>query len=92
MKKLAAQDHEDLLQCSIPMFKDLLEEPHNKQLMKLLYQTAEWHALAKLRLHTDTTLEHLRRLTKEFGSLMCQFRDQTCSQFGTIELSREVAA
>jgi hypothetical protein len=79
LKKLAAWDYEDILQCSIPAFEDLLDEPHNKQLMKLLYQTAEWHAFAKLRMHTDTMLEHLRHLTKEFGSLMRQFRDQTCS-------------
>ena len=78
MKQLAARDYEDLLQCSIPMFKDLLDEPHNKQLMKLLYRTAEWHALAKLRMHTDSTLEHLHHLTKEFSSLMRQFRDHTC--------------
>jgi hypothetical protein len=92
MKKLAARDYEDLLQCSIPAFEDLLDEPHNQQIMKLLYRTAEWHALAKSRMHTDTTLEHLHRLTKEFGSLMRQFRDQTCSQFDTVELPREVAA
>ena len=91
-KKLAAQDYEDLLQCSIPTFEDLLDEQHNKQLMRLLYQTAEWHALAKLRMHTDTTLEHLSHLTKEFGRIMRQFRDQTCSQFDIVELPCEVAA
>jgi hypothetical protein len=92
MKKLAARDFEDLLQCSIPAFEDLLDEPHNKQVMGLLYRTAEWHALAKSRMHTDSTLEHLRRLTKEFGRLMRQFRDQTCSKFDTVELPCEVAA
>jgi len=28
-------------QCAIPVFEGLLEEPHNKRLMKLLYRTAE---------------------------------------------------
>src|SRR6266403_2258185 len=28
---------------------------HNKQVVKSPYRTAEWHALAKLRIHTDTT-------------------------------------
>jgi hypothetical protein len=60
--------------------------------MKLLYQRAEWHALAKLRMHTDATLDHLESLTKDFGRLMRQFRDLTCSQFQTAELPREVAA
>ena len=92
MKQLAARDYEDLLQCSIPAFEGLLDETHNKQVMKLLYQMAEWHALAKLRMHTDSTLEHLRCLTKVFGSLMRQFRDHTCPQFNTVDLPREVAA
>lgn len=60
--------------------------------MKLLYRTAEWHALAKLRMHSDATLDHLESLTKEFGCLMRQFRDLTCSQFQTVELPRELAA
>ena len=60
--------------------------------MKLLYRTAEWHALAKLRMHSDSTLLLLEELTKEFGQLIRQFRDLTCSQFKTVELSRETAA
>jgi hypothetical protein len=73
------------------VFEDLLDEPYNKGVMKLLYRTAEWHALAKLRMHTDATLEHLESLTKEFGRLMRQFRDLT-SQFQTVELPRELAS
>jgi hypothetical protein len=60
--------------------------------MKLLYRTAEWHALAKLRMHSDSTLLLLEELTTEFGQLIRQFRDLTCSQFKTIELLRETAA
>ena len=59
--------------------------------MKLLYRTAEWHALAKLRMHSDSTLLLLEELTTEFGQLIRQFRDLTCSQFKTVELSRETA-
>ncbi|RDB16223.1 hypothetical protein Hypma_003115 [Hypsizygus marmoreus] len=92
MKKLAAWDFEDLLQCAIPAFEGLLDEPHNLRLMKLLYRTAEWHAFAKLRLQTDATLMRLEQLTKEFGLLMRQFRDLSCTQFKTTELPREVAA
>ena len=92
MKKLAARNFENLLQCSIPTFEDLLNGPHNKRLMKLLYRTAEWHMLAKLRMHTDSTLEHLEMLTKEFGFLMQQFRDLTCLKFRTAELPCEVAS
>ncbi|KAF5374151.1 hypothetical protein D9615_008829 [Tricholomella constricta] len=92
MKKLAARDFEDLLQCSIPAFEDLLPEPHNERLMKLLYRTAEWHALAKARMHTDSTVELLEALTTEFGQLIRQFRDLTCSAYNTVELPGEAAA
>lgn len=76
----------------MPSFEGLLDEPHNRRLMKLLYRTAEWHALAKLRMHSESTLLLLEELTTEFGQLIRQFRDLTCSQFKTVELSRETAA
>lgn len=60
--------------------------------MKLLYRTAEWHSLAKMRMHTDSTLGHLEMLTKEFGQLMRQFRDLTSKDFDTFELPREANA
>ena len=53
---------------------------------------AEWHALAKLRIHTDGTLMVLEDLTRELGKLLRQFRDLTCSQFSTVELPKETAA
>ena len=43
-------------------------------------------------MHTDITLEHLEALTKEFGLLIRQFCDVTCSQFETVEPPCEVAA
>ena len=57
--------------------------------MTLLYRTAEWHAFAKLRLHTESTLQHLEGLTAEFGKLMRKFRDTTQSAFVTFELPKE---
>ena len=57
--------------------------------MTLLYRTAEWHAFAKLRLHTESTLQHLEGLTTEFGKLMRKFRDTTQSAFVTFELPKE---
>ena len=58
----------------------------------MLYRTAEWHALAKLRIHTDSSLTLLEKLTAEFGQLLRKFRDVTCSTFSTVELPRETAA
>ncbi|KJA12762.1 hypothetical protein HYPSUDRAFT_106680, partial [Hypholoma sublateritium FD-334 SS-4] len=92
MKKLAARDFEDLLQCSIPAFDGLLPEPYNAVVMTLLFRTAEWHAFAKLRLHTDSTLQHLEKLTTELGKLMREFRDTTESNFATFELPKEKEA
>ena len=74
--------------CSIPVFEGLLPEPFNGMLLRLLYKAAEWHALAKLRLHTDPTLDLLEAVTKEFGCLMRQFRDKTSGEFNTVELPR----
>jgi hypothetical protein len=60
--------------------------------MTLLYRTAEWHAFAKLRLHTESTLQHLERLTTELGQLMRTFRDTMQSAFATFELPKETGA
>ncbi|KAJ3710934.1 hypothetical protein C8R42DRAFT_648374, partial [Lentinula raphanica] len=79
-------------QCSIPVFDGLLKESaDNDLLIKLLYRTAEWHALAKLRLHTDRTLEYLEMRTQEFGKLMREFRDVS-KKFKTKETERERSA
>lgn len=76
-------------QCSIPAFEHLFEHEHNERLMKLLYRLAQWHALAKLRLHTEPTLEWLEKTTMEVGKLMREFRDKSASKFSTFELPRE---
>ena len=81
-----------MLKCSIPAFEGLLPEPYNTTIITLLYRTAEWHAFAKLRLHTETTLQHLERLTTELGQLMRKFRDITQSRFATFELQKETGA
>ena len=79
-------------QCAIPVFEMLLDEPHNTRLMTLLYRAAEWHSLAKLRLHTDTTLAYFRKVTEIFCRLMREFRDLSCPEFLTVETPKEAAA
>lgn len=81
-----------MTQCAIPVFEGLLEDQHNRRLLKLLYRTAEWHALAKLRMHSDASLILLEVLSVELGQLLRQFRDLTCTKFATFELPREAAA
>ncbi|KAG6895033.1 hypothetical protein C0992_003455 [Termitomyces sp. T32_za158] len=92
MKKLAAHNYEDLLQCSMPVFEGLLEEPYNGIVLDLLFTLAEWHALAKLRLHTETTLQQLESCTSDLGRLLRKFSNYVCPKFDTRELPREEAA
>ena len=60
--------------------------------MTLLYRTAEWHAFAKLRLHTESTLQHLEGNMTELGKYMRKFRDTTQSAFVTSEIPKEMGA
>ncbi|KJA25614.1 hypothetical protein HYPSUDRAFT_108969, partial [Hypholoma sublateritium FD-334 SS-4] len=92
MKKLAARDYEDLLQCAIPVFEGLLDEPHNTNILSLLFTYAEWHTLAKLRMHTDDTLGWLDESTRELGAQIRKFARHTCPCFDTVELPAEEAA
>ncbi|TEB34881.1 hypothetical protein FA13DRAFT_1567979, partial [Coprinellus micaceus] len=97
MKKLAARDFEDILQCCIAVFDGLFDDENsdNRKVLKLLHRTAGFHAFAKLRLHTAAidgeaggALEHLEEVTAEFGKLIRKFRDDF-SRHQTVELLSE---
>ena len=75
----------------IPAVDGLLPEPYNGRLLTLLYRLAEWHALAKLRMHTETTLGHLDKATTTIGRELRLFRDWTRAAFICKELPRETA-
>ncbi|KAF7975060.1 hypothetical protein HWV62_10563 [Athelia sp. TMB] len=92
LKQLAARDYEDLLQCFIPVFDGLLPEPHNSDILSLLFTCAHWHGLAKLRMHTDSTIVMLESEAAELYVQLRHFADVTCEAFDTHELKREVAA
>ena len=53
---------------------------------------AHWHALAKLRQHTDLSLAILESVTIQLGQLLRKFRANTCGAYHTQELHRERAA
>ena len=84
--------HESISQCAIPVFEGLLPEPHNEIVLTLLFRLAEWHALAKLRMHTESTLTLLESVTTTLGYELRRFRATTCSVFFTTELPKEAAA
>ncbi|KAF8218080.1 hypothetical protein K438DRAFT_1525917, partial [Mycena galopus ATCC 62051] len=92
MKKLAARNFEDLLQCAIPVFEGLLADEHNKVILDLLFLLAFWHALAKLRMHTTFSLERLDDVTSSLGRQLRYFAKYTRTKFKTKELPSEEAA
>jgi hypothetical protein len=78
--------------CAIPVFDGLLPDPHNTEVLRLLFTLAHWHALAKLRLHNDFTLDILDSETGALGQQLRDFNNTTCSAFVTRELPREYNA
>ncbi|KIK32956.1 hypothetical protein CY34DRAFT_813946 [Suillus luteus UH-Slu-Lm8-n1] len=92
MKRLAARDFEDILQCAIPVFEGLFPTGHDAVVQSLLYRFAQWHALAKLRLHTESTVTFLEETFNILSRKLRKFRDATCAAFTTVELPKERAA
>ena len=81
------------MQCAVPVFDGLLPEPHtNTRVLKVLFDLAHWHGLAKLRMHTDSTLNVFSQVTTALGNTLRTFQEQTCSVFPTRELQREQTA
>ena len=73
-------------------FEGLLPAPHDERVLNLLFVFAQWHGLAKLRIHTDHTLAMLDDLTTELGDGLRGFVHKTCSVITTKELNREYQA
>jgi hypothetical protein len=74
------------------VFEGLFPEEHDAIVQSLLYRFAQWHALAKLRMHSKTTLSVLDETFKTLSRQLRKFRDLTCSAFTTVELPKEKAA
>lgn len=75
------------------MFDGLLTDTENNAIvMELLFELATWHALAKLRLHTESTLHALESSTTRLGTALRKFVSTTCEQFETRNLPSEDAA
>ena len=92
MKKLAARDWEDMLQVALPVFEGLLARPYDTVVCDLLFTLCLWHAYAKLRLHTASTVDSLSAATTTLGAQLRNFQTRVCSHFETRELPREEAA
>ena len=107
MKKLAAQDFEDILQvrsrlavvqlthifqCIIPVIEGLLPRKDEEVVLDLVFILSTWHAYAKLRLHTDHTLASFDALTKPLGTALRYFSGKFSDNFDTKELPKETEA
>jgi hypothetical protein len=80
-----------LYQCIIPCIEGLLPAPLEKIVLDLLWELALWHGLAKLCLHTESTLNVLEATTSNLGAATRQF-EKSCRDIDTRELPWEIAA
>ena len=81
-----------VVQCVIPVFDGLFPDEHNASIRILLFCLAEWHALAKLWLHTEDSLKLLELSLKQLTTQLRRFVKVTCMAFKTKELPVEAAA
>ncbi|KAG9089568.1 hypothetical protein FRC06_001484 [Ceratobasidium sp. 370] len=90
MGRIAARDFEDILQCCGPIFKGLLPKDCDELAQTLLFLFTEWHGLAKLRLHTTSTLKIFKSVTAKLGTALRGFAKLTESM-GVRETPKEYA-
>ena len=92
LSRNTACDYEDILQCFIPCFEGLLPEKHSETITDLVYVLTYWHSLAKLRMHTDSSLRVFRQVTTVLTDSLHYFADETCHNFNTFESDKEYQA
>ena len=76
----------------MPVIEGLLPAPHDAIVLDMLFALAEFHAFAKMRLHTERTLELFEKSIKTLGEAVRKFETVTCAAYDTKELPRETAA
>lgn len=88
---MAARDYEDLLLCSMAAFEGLFPDEHNIFVQDLLFSLLTWHAISKLRVHTDTSLDLLLKAKRNLGVELQRFVENICNAYETRELPSERA-
>ena len=76
----------------MPVIEGLLPAPHDAIVLDMLFALAQFHAFAKMRLHTERTLELFEKSIKTLGEAVRRFESVTCAAYDTKELPRETAA
>jgi hypothetical protein len=73
----------------MPVFDGLFPEKAQSTIMNLLFILAHWHSLAKLSMHTTSTLKHLSQFTQILGATIKKFANDICPSFKTSEMASE---
>lgn len=73
----------------MPAFEGLLPLRDDQIVADMLFELANWHALARLRLHTDVTINILERATRYMYKAIRTFANKTCARHETYETSNE---
>ena len=76
----------------MPVFEALLPPRHDVVVLDMLFILCTWHAYAKLRLHTDSTLISLEETTQALGRILRRFSTIVCPIYDTKHLPSEEAA
>ncbi|KAG2337032.1 hypothetical protein BDR05DRAFT_895865, partial [Suillus weaverae] len=72
--------------------ENLLPKDHNTMVLDLLFDLATWHGFAKLRQHTEDTLDCFDTATIVLGQTIRKFNQTTCAHYHTTELPHKHAA
>lgn len=59
-------------------------------ILDLLFVLATWHAFAKLRMHSTSTVTIFDGVTKTLGQLLRRFNDHVCPKYNTRETPSEL--
>ncbi|KAG9092910.1 hypothetical protein FS749_015341 [Ceratobasidium sp. UAMH 11750] len=90
MTKFAARDYEDVLQCFLPAIEGLFTDEQHRRISALVFTFAKWHTLAKLRMHTESTLQVLELETRVLAQRLRLFQQFIAIEFPLIlEISAE---
>jgi hypothetical protein len=76
----------------IPVFDGLFPDEDDRSIKELLFLLVTWHAYAKLRLHTDTTLDMMEIVCTSLCQVLRLFATVICPWYSTRELPHEVNA
>ena len=74
----------------MPVLEGLLCPRDEACVMDMLFECANFHALGKLRLHTEVTIDILEASTPLIYGAIKRFATETCPKYNTVEQQKEV--